>query len=522
MKHLLDGLLLTLTATFLLAGCGGKTVDNDYLVQIDSLLVREGADSAQRVIEQVQPTMLTSERNEAYYILLREEVAYLKRLPASTDSLINRCIAYYEKSGDEREKLMEAYFYKADIQQKLTDYPSAILTLKQCESMAMELHDQKMQCRVYSYIALINIVSGEYDLAMQYARQYLSCSMGLEDKLWRAFALNQIASIFGYKNQMDSCILYINKCVPLLDKSTEKFGYATIYSNVGNFNAEQNPDFALKYLETALRLQPSCGVYSSMALIYARKGDERKADSLWAEGIKIGSYNEKVLLAQTVVDHKKEIGDTEAAGEYAVKQIEWQDSLEAKQKADRVDRVQAKYEFDKKAEVKDLRIEKLTALTGLIVVIIGIVAYAAKKRRKRESSRYSSEIASLKKQDQEITQRTNEQKKYIERLSEDRHESIDQGQRLYEALKGGETIVMWQEDDFENFFTYYFTLDSDFMGSLNAGYEKLSSLMKLYLILTHEGWETKAIADTLGVKPASLRVMKKRISDKKKAAAGGV
>lgn len=512
--------ILAMTA-LLLAGCEGEVVSNRELARIDSLLEAHATDSAWAALSDINTKQLANEGEEAYYGLLRTQAMYLQGKADASDTLIRQSVNYYENSGSDKDKLARACLYEGATLKSLDRKEEAVLFLKESEELCLELRDYKNCYRVYNILSSINANANEYILALDYARKNLDIAKRLNNTEWKVNAYNQMAVAFDGLKEKDSAKHYINLCIPIIEKCPRESFKAQTYNNISYFNVEVSPDLALNYAQKAMALKPSAVTLGNIAHAIAHKGDEAKADSLWKEALAMASIRNKVRIATSLLEHKHQMGDTRAAEAVALKLMVWKDSLGIEERKNKVEQAQAEYEFNKKLQQKDIFTEMLAACTGALILALIAFALYSRYRKRRDVKKYATEIKKLKQENEVKSHKAEEQTKYIRRLSEDRHESIDQGLRLFEALKGGETIVRWKDEDFENFFTYYFTKDSAFMTSINADYVKLSNLMKLYLILVNEAWENKDIANTLGVKVASLRVIKKRVRDKMKPADGG-
>ena len=118
MRHL-PVLILMTVATLLsvttFTGCGGTVGDDARLVAADSL-PREG--------------------DRAYRDLLVTQARYKCYITATSDSDINRALAYYRAHSGEREKLTRAYIYKGAVMEELGHPDSAMLYYKHAEAIA--------------------------------------------------------------------------------------------------------------------------------------------------------------------------------------------------------------------------------------------------------------------------------------------------------------------------------------------------------------------------------------------------
>lgn len=99
---------------------------------------------------------------------------------------------------------------------------------------------------------------------------------------------------------------------------------------------------------------------------------------------------------------------------------------------------------------------------------------------------------------------------------EQKHEKqLAEGQRLYESItvNGGNT-VKWTKDDFAHFVLYYKLGHPDFVQHVENDYDELTPRQKTFLILYDMGMTDKDVMRTLVLSETSIRVNKKRISDK--------
>ena len=79
---------------------------------------------------------LSTDADRAYYGLLLSQARYKAYVTATSDSTINRAMAYYKKHPAEREKLSRSYIYKGAVMEELGHPDSAMLYYKQAEATA--------------------------------------------------------------------------------------------------------------------------------------------------------------------------------------------------------------------------------------------------------------------------------------------------------------------------------------------------------------------------------------------------
>ena len=117
------------------AGCGRGARYDGRLVAADSLM-RDCPDSALAVVEGVCRDSLAAEGDRAYRDLLLTQARYRCYITATSDSDINRALAYYRSHPNEQEKLTRAHIYKGAVMEELGHPDSAMLHYKHAEATA--------------------------------------------------------------------------------------------------------------------------------------------------------------------------------------------------------------------------------------------------------------------------------------------------------------------------------------------------------------------------------------------------
>ena len=117
------------------SGCGGTHRYDSRLVAADSLM-HDYPDSALSVLTAIDTVSLASEADRAYRDLLLTQARYKAYITATSDSDINRALAYYLAHPKEREKHTRAYIYKGAVMEELGHPDSAMIYYKQAEANA--------------------------------------------------------------------------------------------------------------------------------------------------------------------------------------------------------------------------------------------------------------------------------------------------------------------------------------------------------------------------------------------------
>ena len=135
MKQLLWVIVAMMVLGAVVPGCDDVPRYDGRLTAADSL-IHDHADSALTMLEALAPTDLATEGDRAYHDLLLTQARYKCYKPATTDSAINRALAYYRAHPKEREKLTRAYIYKGAVMEELGHPDSAMLYYKTAEATA--------------------------------------------------------------------------------------------------------------------------------------------------------------------------------------------------------------------------------------------------------------------------------------------------------------------------------------------------------------------------------------------------
>ena len=137
MRRLLWGIVIVGVLVAVVMGCSGAHRYDARLVAADSLM-QPAPDSALALIEALPPDSLTDEGDRAYRDLLLTQSRYRCYITATSDSGINRALAYYRAHSGEREKLTRAYIYKGAVMDELGHPDSAMYYYKHAEATADE------------------------------------------------------------------------------------------------------------------------------------------------------------------------------------------------------------------------------------------------------------------------------------------------------------------------------------------------------------------------------------------------
>ncbi len=220
MNHL-KNIILLLVALFLLAGCHPEAIRYDStLVTADSVL-RQNPDSALSLLDAIDGRSLQGKSDHAYYALLLTQARYRCYITATSDSLINTALDYYEHHSGEQEKLTRALIYKGAVMEELGQAEEAMTYYKRAMSNATA--DDAFN-QGYARLRIGNIyrdhhVADSSDIMM--FKEALGYFTQLPDSFYIMTSLTQIGNSY-MKNNADSVLPYLNQSNEMAAKLGDK------------------------------------------------------------------------------------------------------------------------------------------------------------------------------------------------------------------------------------------------------------------------------------------------------------
>ena len=471
-------------ALILIWGCSGDSM-SEQLEQIDALLTANKVDSAKTVLDQIPLSSLKSEEDSAFFYLIQSEILYRKCAYDNYDSTINYSLEYYQKASN-KEKLARAYYYKGAISYELTNklVPSIYL-IKYAEEYAEKTNNLLLKHKIYETLSYYNNLAYEYDLSLHYAKRAYQVAQKLSDKNRQAIALIYMVGSYSYLGKTDSVAICIQECLPLADYITDT-DKAYLYTRIGEFYVDTEPEMAERYLKKAVGLHPQSWTYLALSNLYIKQGQVDKAQAVWNKALEInGSTRVRIEILKAMRQQSVEQKDFMQTNALADSILKMQERFYEGQREDQIAEIQAKY--DKETAVRDLREKYMTwglGLLALTTIIVTFLGYKSRQGMKAKKDRHSGILA--------------------------------KGKELYDAIETGETTVHWSKDDFINYLEYYKMKDLPFVNEMETDYNHLSPKYIFFAILEHEGKSDEDILRIMGISESTLRSTRSRINSKKR------
>ena len=240
MKHLLTVILGLAVLVAAVTGCGGVHRYDSRLVLADSLM-RPDPDSALAIVKAVDRNSLVTEGDRAYRDLLLTQARYRCYVTATSDSDINRALAYYRTHSGEREKLTRALIYKGAVMDELGHPDSAMLYYKQAEATAAP--DDYFNLG-YSNLRIAELYQSFYSNDSAVVSRMKKATGFFKAIKDTSYLITTIGTQGGYPKIIgkDSSLIYLQRAIDLAKKINSPMGYryqsklAGVYFYEGNYS----------------------------------------------------------------------------------------------------------------------------------------------------------------------------------------------------------------------------------------------------------------------------------------------
>jgi hypothetical protein len=204
----------------LLVGCQSKVNYDSRLTRADSIMVNH-PDSALQLLEAIDGRQLATEGDRAYHALILSQARYRCYVVATSDSLINIALDYYQHHDDEREKLTRAHIYKGGVMEELGQPEEAMEHFKQALTIAAP-DDYFNQGYVRLRIGKIyqqTLVADNSDIT--YLKEALHCFEQVPDSFY-IMNTTKALGLSLYKINKDSSLIYLERARKLAKKLNNK------------------------------------------------------------------------------------------------------------------------------------------------------------------------------------------------------------------------------------------------------------------------------------------------------------
>ena len=400
-------LILNLLLLFCLVACGRSTNVSPLLEEAEEYM-NERPDSALYLLDSITYREDMSEEQNALWCLLHTQAQDKNRIEHTSDSLIQIAVKYYEKTNLDDRK-MQAYYYCGVVFYDLNDALQAQEYYLKAYEVGKNLNEYSLLGRLCANLGTLYTYQELYQPALAFQTKAMEYFQQVVDSIALSLTFRNIARIYVCKNQLDSAICYYSKVLSYTSDSHSFYilnELADTYGKKGDY---------LSGLAYAKEAYAQIGSPDDSCLISFTLGDLfLKMDQL-DSAYSYLSFCQKSSNIQTLAGIYYSLGQLEKQRgnyqEYIVfqeKYEELKDSIEEKEHAETLARLQSLYDYqlvEKDKEYYRQKVDKKTKSLYLVSLLGGLLFASAitmfiyrDKRKQRKEDQLNQ---SLRLQEQE-------------------------------------------------------------------------------------------------------------------------
>ena len=376
-----------------MTGCRDHSPVATKLQQAETCMY-ESPDSALRLLESIpHPERLTGQA-QADYALLMTQARSRCRITATSDSLIQVAVRYYQPSHDNARKA-HSYLYLADVYMDMKKYTEAITPLKKAEEM-LEDAAPYIQSLTYSKLGYLNRRSGNNQMAFGYYQKAKAINLSMNHQEWYISNLVNILNL-PLQEVRDSVTVYIEELEEVLFTARPDL-QAKAYNNIGiYYHDKERWGLAEQYYRKAIGISPSAPYrsYLNLARIYDAQGHPERADSLYQKALHSPVWATRAVIYKDLYSRSLAAGRHQEAIGYMNRYQAAADSFHTQQKSKEVMEIQLKYEHEVTARQKaetEARLYLFIIGTIVVFLLLAFVGYQCYLYIKGKQDEYLQKI----------------------------------------------------------------------------------------------------------------------------------
>lgn len=521
-------ILFTFISISILLCCQSQT--HRELCEADNML-ETNFDSAQKIIQSIQPNSLHSVADSAYYVLLKSIITYkcYEKQPTST---LDFPIHFYEKEKDYR-LLQKAYYYRGAINvDNKGKAEISILDLKKAESLNEIVKDTFLIKKLYGTMTSLYFASKNYHDQLIYENRSLKLAQQLHDKELQASYYSGMAICLKALGKRQLAIPYMDSSVYFANHIVQRESQSAVYSNAGNFYVDYDLNKATSYYNKALSLDPSNELAMFGLLKVAVYKEDKKNIEHWEHKLSSTNDNElKEEIYQLFKNDAQKKGNFQKAFLYSKKIDSLNFKLSSAITTYKVDSVQRSYQHavDDEHMINQAHSKLYASLIGCtILLLLTSFMIIMQKRGKVHIDSLERSVSQLDsknkimetsfKEKSEILTKLQQKIRTIEKSNKAESqasmkylEQIKQGISILLRVFQNEKGVLYDNRNRNLFIMCYKIVDEDFISKI----ENATTLQEQILCsLIHNDFSKEHIINVLSLSNDAFRKLKSRTLNK--------
>jgi PAS domain S-box-containing protein len=274
--------------------------------------------------------------------------------------------------ADDKTGLANSYNNIGLIYKNRGDYDKALEYYLRALKLNKETGNKQGLAAVSNNIGIIYKGQNDYDLALEYYLKSLSIKESLGNKAGMASSYSNIGVIYKNRGDYDKALDYYIKALRIKKKAGDKQGLANSYNNIGViYEKRDDYDKALHYYLKAVSIFEMIGdkqgitiSCSNIGRVHTLTGDYDSALSYLQRGLhiacEIGAKNQEMSSYEELAELYEAQANFEESLSYYKKYSELKKQIFGEESAEKIARIQVRYETEKKErEVEVYRLKNV-------------------------------------------------------------------------------------------------------------------------------------------------------------------
>ena len=383
--------------------CAGCTRHQDYpeAIQRAESCMNAHPDSALHYLSAYADSIGTQpEETRMYYHLLTHQAKDKLYMKPTSDSLINRIVAFYDET-DDKDKQMLAYYYQGSVYRDLNDAPRALKAFQQVLQLGEGYPPCDLFARTYNQTGTLFAHQGLYNESLEANKQSVQQYLLQGKKNRTSYALRDIARMYDAKSQRDSALHYYQEACKTALNAKDSNRYYSILSELGGIY------YSLSDLKTAKSLLKTsinnhtrnlANAYALLGAIYQTQGNMDSATYYFKQMLNSGElrkrYHAHHHLFQVLMKQNKQ---QKAMEHYHAANI-LEDSIKRITATETVAKMNALYNYQcaEQANIqlqltKEKQTRSIWVLSFFILLLLGIGTTIYQHMQKKHQTALSKE-----------------------------------------------------------------------------------------------------------------------------------
>lgn len=381
------------------------------LLRIDSL-ANTNPEEARPLLDRLRDSLSFFDAEQCmYYDLLDLKVDDKMYVRHTSDSLIKRITAFYEKYGD-RDKLLESYYYMGRVYRDLNDAPQALGYFQKALDVAGDTKKYLLLSNIYSQMGTLYDYQNVYEEAIHMHEKACQYTLLSGDSTTLPLVIRDIARVYCSVNKNDIAALYYQKAAEMVKEIGASHRYSGILTELGDLYREMGiHDKALECLSESLKDSVGRNMYPTYSVLGHTYLDIKKLDSAYyylrkclnspSLYVQEGVYEYLSLLAEYKQDYRE-------SNHYIHLCLQVRDSIRKITDSEEIRKMTSLYNYQKR-ETENLRLKgendrmqirvyQILSLFGFCLLMTLLLIYRLRQQKERLGRRF--EVLRREKQEQ--------------------------------------------------------------------------------------------------------------------------